>query len=333
MAYYEKKASLSIKELEFDLNRFSEIEKRHSIEKRIIEINEELVLDENKLAWDYFNTTVMEYISKYQDQVDLSLLAQQVDPSFLNDRDKKIDKMFLSRSRLIEEAFDDLEPNQFSKIINPLDLDKGKPSLKTLPNLAKSVFTPKIKQFLVIKSLVEQKQFLEKYLTITGAAERLSSEVSSDIDKGQPTEWYKDDTPFELPPYGFTKIDLNLSPLQERKFLSFFYRENNTTETTFLSEKEVKELFKYGLVISDTPNKTLYKLDLNSKKKPANIIFYCFSILFKLYYKNRNAKGQLALFLKNNFVNFKDLELYYIKKEMRSDRKPKLLEFEINKYL
>lgn len=333
MAYYEKKASLAIKALEFDVKQFSDIEKKHSIEKRITEIKEELFLAKNKAVWDYFNTTVMEYFSKYQDQVNLAISAQKVDPLFLDDRDEKIDKTFLTQSKLIEEAFDDLEPNQYSKIIDPINLGEGKSYLKTLPNLAKSVINPKVNHFLEVKLLVEQKQFLEKCFKAPSVEDSLSS--NQDLDGGsKPIEWYKDNISFTIPE-GANKIDLNMTPRQERKFFSLFCLETNKSGKTFLSIKDAGEIFENGFTIPNIPPKKFYSLDLEGNRRSKKIVCICFYRLFinQKEMIDQIVKEELALFLKYYFLEFKDMEVQAIKQLMRDYKNPANVHLDIANYL
>lgn len=338
VVFYEKAISLKIKGLKKDFRRASRIEKKHLFENRILEIIEELNLDKNKPTWNYFHTTVIEYFADFQDKIDFTFLAQQMDESFINDKERRNNKSFLALSSLMDEAFDDLEPSQFANIKKSSSSDNSKPFSETLSYLGKSVFTPKIKQFFVVKSLVEEKRFLEDVLDINKTVESELIDKKSEAGEEEQKKWYEDNTPFKLPD-GYIKIDLGMTAIQERRFFSFLCLEKNKSEKNFLTVESSGEIFTYGFAIPNIPLKKHYKLDLNSHKRSKKVIASCFSKLYSnqrlFLFIHREVKEELAIFLKYYFEEFKDMNIGSIKNIMKNyeERKKSIIRFDVKEYL
>lgn len=131
---------------------------------------------------------------------------------------------------------------------------------------------------------------------------------------------------------GFKKIELEqLDETQVDKFFTFLYKETNGTETPFLTKEEVTSLMNFGFSLPPKSPETTFDLQLveRSAKNPG-IIGYCFYRLCE--YGAFSAKGEVALFLQNNFKFFRTKTIKQIKEYMRRD-KPAKMKFDIENYL
>ena len=96
-------------------------------------------------------------------------------------------------------------------------------------------------------------------------------------------------------PNEYTVIKGNFSEEEILTFFSFLYIEKDAEGKTFLTENEVKEIFKYGLAIPPSPLTKKYKLQC-SLKFPKSIIEFAIYSFYSKHTSNRHKQDILKFF-------------------------------------
>lgn len=96
-------------------------------------------------------------------------------------------------------------------------------------------------------------------------------------------------------PEGYTPIPGKFTKEDTLHFFSFLYKEKSKEDECFLSEEDVREIFKYGLAIPPVPLSQKYKLNC-SLKFPKGIVEFCIYKFFRNHTSTNNKRDILKFF-------------------------------------
>jgi hypothetical protein len=87
-------------------------------------------------------------------------------------------------------------------------------------------------------------------------------------------------------------------------YFSFLYKEKSIGGKSYLSEEDVKTLFKEGIFIPQSPPINKYKLNV-AQRYPMVDVLYAFYIFYLYHAHHEEGKAGVLRFLVYNFTNFK----------------------------
>jgi hypothetical protein len=137
-------------------------------------------------------------------------------------------------------------------------------------------------------------------------------------------------------PNGYKEIKGNLSLEEIKRYFSFLYLEKSDRGEPFLTEKDVKEIFRYGIAIP--PSIHIQKFKLNCTKAfPKSLIEFC---IYKFYEKHSRSISQKVDILEFFSFYFQDFEMHGQSKEKLlqwsknvTGEKPLRMKIDIEEYL
>ncbi len=139
----------------------------------------------------------------------------------------------------------------------------------------------------------------------------------------------------EVLPEGYTPIPGKFTKEEIQHFFSFLYKEKSKEGACFLSEEDVREIFKYGLAIPPAPLSQKYKLNC-SLKFPKGIVEFCIYGFFRNHTSPHNKKDILKFFasyimdFERALINEHTLQIW---SDNVTGKRPEKMTFAIKDYL
>ena len=298
VSYFKKITTHNKNEFERTLKFSSLADKIKKIKRKIAEIEDQLYSESYQGAVSLFHLSMDDFAKTKREETEIAFEISHVEDYFFS-----------------EETIQSVQGEAklyslFDEVINLNGtIEEGEEQLSFL---GKSLLNPYLKKFLVVNSLLEQSRYLNTKLNEL-------QHLDESVEKPPIDDWLTNDSPFILPA-GYKKVDLFMTPKEERIFISFLYRETNGAEEVFLSKTETLEMFKHGFSLPPKDN-IKYTLSLNKRTKTKKIIYYMIYNLYSKKKKTRFVKRKLAEFLKAYFTNFESNSLEDMVGAIRNDKK------------